>query len=135
LEIEPSLASQRVRFVLVIPSGFGADVSAGRRPVVQALFDAADSNTAGVAAGYLGAALGAHNARLASMALDRAGGAAAQFDPNPLDIRWRVFYNPDLSSHRFIIPGLIAILLSNIAGTLTATTITRERELGSLESL
>src|SRR5439155_4055814 len=102
----------------------------------QAIFDAADSNTAGVAAGYLAAAVGAHNARLASSALAEAGaGASAASRSEPVDIRWRVFYNPDLSSHRFIIPGLIAILLSNIAGTLTATTITRERELGSLESL
>jgi ABC-2 type transport system permease protein len=135
-EIEPLLAANKVRFVLVIPRGFGADITAGKQPVVQALFDAADSNTAGVAAGYLAAAIGAHNARLASAALARAGaGSAAAARSQPLDIRWRVFYNPDLSSHRFIIPGLIAILLSNIAGTLTATTITRERELGSLESL
>src|SRR5205823_14032419 len=81
------------------------------------------------------AAVGAHNARLATRALARAGAGQEASGSDPLDIRWRVFYNPTLSSHNFIIPGLIAILLSNIAGTLTATTITRERELGSLESL
>src|SRR5205807_1583305 len=46
-----------------------------------------------------------------------------------------VLYNPDLSSQRFIVPGLLAVLLSILAATLTSTTITRERELGTMESL
>src|SRR5205814_7818065 len=53
----------------------------------------------------------------------------------PIDIRWRVFYNPDLSSRWFIVPGLVCVLLSILAAMLTSTTMVRERELGSLESL
>lgn len=143
-EIDELLAGGAVRFALVIPPGFGREMAQGRRPAVQALFDAADSNTAGITAGFLMASVAAQNATLASDTVSRWHGGRGRLGPAlaggeqmaaPINLRWRIFYNPDLSSHRFIIPGLIAILLSNIAGTLTATTITRERELGSLESL
>ncbi|MBI3910359.1 MAG: ABC transporter permease [Armatimonadetes bacterium] len=148
-EIEPLLATARARFVLVIPRGFGADVAAGRTATVQALFDAADSNTAGVSAGYLVGAIAAHNARLATYAVARRHGAHVgapapapslaggdtKLQWEPIDLRWRVFYNPDLASRRFIIPGLIGMLLTILAATLTSTTIARERELGSLETI
>ena len=146
-QIEPLLAMDEARFILVIPRGFQQEVSQGKLATVQAFFDAADSNTAGVSAGYLGSAVASHNARLATLGLQRRHGAHAGSGAGgaflgdevpgsePLDLRWRVVYNPDLSSQRFIIPGLMAVLLSILAATLTSTTITRERELGSLESL
>jgi ABC-2 type transport system permease protein len=142
-EIERLLASGSARFALVVPRNFEREVAAGGQPKVQALFDATDSNTAGIAAGYVATIVATHSARLAADTLarrgrDRLASGGERGDSTgmaPLNLRWRVFYNPDLSSHRFIIPGLIAILLSNIAGTLTATTLTRERELGSIEAL
>ena len=146
-EVDRLLAAGRVRFVLVIPSGFGRDMTAGRTAKLQALFDGADSNTAGVASGYLAASLAEYNTRQTEIdavgrprrtaALRAAGpaiGGAASF-AEPISLRWRVFYNPDLSSRRFIVPGLIAILVTFLATALTSTTITRERELGPLEAL
>lgn len=142
--VEEALARGTVRFVLVIPRGFGRDLVTGRRPGVQALFDASDSNTASIASGYLSAMVADYNNRLAISTWLRRGSPPAGPGPplagrkslqEALDLRWRILYNPDLSSRRFIIPGLIAILLSNIAGTLTATTLTREKEMGSFESL
>lgn len=146
-EIERLLSIGRVRFVLVIPHGFGRDVTAGRSTTVQALFDAADSNTAGIASGFLSAAVAAYNARLSTATVSRRSGARTAGRPaepsmgggaaasEPINLRWRVFYNPDLSTQRFIIPGLMVLLLSILAAMLTSTSITRERELGSLESL
>jgi ABC-2 type transport system permease protein len=61
-----------------------------------------------------------------------AGGQAVS---EPIDLRWRILYNPNLSSRWFIVPGLLAVILSILAATLTSTAITRERELGSMESL
>ncbi len=146
-EIEPLLASSRTRFVLVIPRGFQRELDAGRRTPVQALFDAADSNTAGIASGYLTAFFQEENARLMTGAVGRRHGAhpaGTGLGPSlgggapslaPIDIRWRAFYNPDLSSRRYVIPGLMAILLTFVAASLTSTCIVRERELGPLESL
>jgi ABC-2 type transport system permease protein len=146
-QIELLLSRGTARFVLVIPRGFGRDLAAGRMGEVQALFDAADSNTAGITAGYLGSAIAAYNVRLSVGAAPRrhgahpsphAGGPAMAGDTgvsDPIDLRWRVLYNPRLRSEWFIVPGMIAVLLSILAATLTSTTITRERELGSMESL
>lgn len=145
-EVEPLLAAGKARFVLVIPHGFSADLGSGRGASIQALFDGADSNTAGVASGYLTAALQNYNVRLAADLVPRRHGSEALGHTGPalggnsaslapLSLDWRVFYNPDLSSRRFIIPGLIAILLTFMAASLTSTTIVREREMGSLETV
>lgn len=146
-QIDQVLGMAEARFVLVIPPHLERDLAAGRSVSVQALFDAADSNTASVSGGYLTGAIAGENVRLATRAVERRYGAAAldsSLTPaiaggrptlDPIHVDWRVFYNPDLSSRRFIIPGLIAILLTTVAASLTATTIVRERELGSLESL
>jgi ABC-2 type transport system permease protein len=146
-EIEPLLGGGTARLVLVIPRGYARALSGGRRVAVQGLIDGSDSNTAAVAGGFLGAAIASHNAGLSVHGTARRHGSTATFVTvaaglgggrpvsEPIDVRWRVLYNPDLSSRRFIIPGLMAVLLSILAATLTSTAITRERELGSLESL
>jgi ABC-2 type transport system permease protein len=152
VEVEPLLASGKARFALVIPRGYGQDVSAGKRASVQALFDAAESNVAGVTMGYLGGAVSLYNATLSTDSGSRQRGAhryGAASSRSPLagaqridttsagtiDLRWRVLYNPDLSSIRFVIPGLVGILLTFVASSLTSVTIVRERELGPMESL
>lgn len=146
-EINEWLSRGKARFVLVIPADFHRKIEDGQTATVQALFDAADSNTAGVASGFLSAAVAQHNARLATGTIERRTGArpagltrgsvvGGESPPSaPVNVVWRVFYNPDLSTQRFIIPGLMVLLLAILAAMLTSTTITRERELGSLESL
>lgn len=147
--IEPLLARGQVRFILVVPRDFGRDVAAGRAVKVQALVDGADSNTAGIALGYASGQLSAHASDVAAAAQSRRhgypalagpasgtpGAAGAGPPPDTLDLRTRVFYNPDLSSTRFIVPGLIALLLTTLAALLTSTCIAREREMGTLESV
>ena len=145
--VDRLVGSGQVLFVLVLPPRLGADMAAGRAIRIQALFDGSDSNTSGVAVGYLQGALTSQNARLALETLERQHGAARTsvdaahtaggdtFPTEPIELGWRVFYNPDLSSKRYFIPGLVAVLLTFIAASLTSTTIVRERELGPMESL
>ncbi len=147
--IEPVLAAGRLRFVLVIPTRFGREVAAGHAVKVQALIDGADSNSAGVALGYLSGQLAAHAQAVALAVRDQRhgrgplfgppsgtpGAAGAEPPPQGLDLRARFFYNPDLSSTPFIVPGLIALLLTMLAALLTSTCIARERELGTIESV
>jgi ABC-2 type transport system permease protein len=147
--IEPLLARGQVRFVLVIPPKFGRDVAAGREAKVQALVDGADSNSAGISLGYASGQLSAHAEAVARSAQDRWHGrpalsgpagsengvAGAAPAPQVLDLRARVLYNPELKSTPFIVPGLIALLLTMLSALLTSTCIARERELGTLESV
>jgi len=146
--IEDVLDRGLVRFVLVIPAGFERDLAAGKSVSVQALFDGADSNTAGIALGYTQALLSEEALRLAREAGMRSRGPGAggveignrkseigNRKSVGLDVRTSVLYNPSLKSTVFLVPGLIAIILSMIAALLTSGTVVRERERGTLEQL
>lgn len=132
--LERLIALGRVRFVLVIHPGFGAALAAGRPAQVQILLDGADSTTASTALGYLEGLMRAYSADLIAQWAVRSGLPAAHLAP-PLRVEPRVLYNPELRSVNFIVPGLIAIILTLLAALLTSGCIVRERETGSFESL
>ncbi|HWA85865.1 MAG TPA: ABC transporter permease [Opitutus sp.] len=117
---------------LVIPPDFEQQLD-GRRPAsVQAIIDGSDSNTAAIVLGYAQAITLGFNQRLALDEIRRATGAA----PTALlDLRPRVWFNADLESRNFIIPGLIAVIMGLIAALLTSLTIAREWERGTMEQL
>jgi ABC-2 type transport system permease protein len=127
-EVEAGLVSGEVRAALVIPPGFARDV-ATRDARVQLLLDGADANTATVALGYADAIVARYGARVA------AGRTAASAPSIPIDARARVWYNPTLESKNMIVPALIAVIMSVIAALLTALTIAREWERGTMEQL
>ncbi|PTX91450.1 ABC transporter permease [Opitutus sp. ER46] len=117
---------------LVIPPDFGARLGAGRTVSLQAVIDGSDSNTAAIVLGYTQAiTLGYNQQILLDQARRSNGGAAVA----PLDLRPRVWFNPDLESKNFIIPGLIAVIMGLIAALLTSLTIAREWERGTMEQL
>lgn len=105
---------------VVIPAGFERDINRRAQPGVQLLLDASDSNTASIAINYAEALIGQW--------------ALGGFTPLT-DARVRVWYNSDLKSRNYIIPGLIAVILVIIAALLTSLTIAREWENGSMEQL
>jgi ABC-2 type transport system permease protein len=119
---------------LVIPTRFAADLAAGRTARVQFIIDGSDSTTASTAMGYAEAMLQQYSIRLSLAALQRYGRGAAEDFP-PVDMRLRVWYNPELKSTNFIVPGLIAVILTMLAALLTSMTVVRERERGTIEAL
>lgn len=120
-----------VVFVLVLPPDLGRTVGAGRPGQVQVLVDGADATRASVAVGYIEAALQELSVKLGAEYLNREGTASSAL----LAVRPTILYNPGLKSVNFIVPGLIALLLTLLAALLTSTAIVREREWGSFESL
>jgi ABC-2 type transport system permease protein len=121
----------RARAILVIPEGFGRDLAAGRVAPVQLLLDGADSLTATTVMGYAGALAAEHNVRLMTQALQRHGQTAHP----PLDLEPRVWYNPELESTRFLVPGLIGFLMMLTGVVATALSVVRESERGTMEQL
>jgi len=113
---------------LVIPAGFAADLVSGRA-TVQLLVDGTNSNVATVALGQAEGLLTA-----LGVALAPAGTAAAGIVP-PIELRDRAWYNPDLSSRDYNVPGVVGVLLFLVCMLLTALAVVRERELGTLEQL
>lgn len=116
--------SGRTQAAVVIPSRYGADLAAGRETNLQFVLDGADSQTATTILGYARQIVGS-----ISPVLRRPGGEGP-IAPLPL-----VWYNPDLSSSRFLVPGLVAFILMITAVIATALAVVREKERGTMESL
>lgn len=115
-----------VRLVLVIPPGYARDLHTARGAVVQALVDGGDANTATIAINYADAIVTGLSARV------RLEGRRLL---QPVRADARVWYNEALESARTIVPGLIAVIMAMVAAMLTALTIAREWERGTMEQL
>jgi ABC-2 type transport system permease protein len=128
-EVDADLAQGRAWLAIVVPPGLGAAIE-GHGPEsvrkIQVLADGTDANSSGVAIAYAAALLGEFNA-------DVAAEHGAQ--GNPIDGRVRVWFNPQLESRNFMVPGVIALLLLLVTANLSSMAIVRERELGTLEQL
>ncbi|MDE3151325.1 MAG: ABC transporter permease [Gemmatimonadota bacterium] len=125
-QIDGLLNRGAVRMVLVIPVGFEKDLAARRPAPVQAIFDGADANTASIAMNYAQAIVGAFSASAV---------LGARAVPYPVAVQSRVWYNEALESANMIVPGLVAVIMMIIAAMLTALTIAREWERGTMEQL
>ncbi|MBW2052157.1 MAG: ABC transporter permease, partial [Deltaproteobacteria bacterium] len=131
-EIEPALARREAFMALVIPSDFSAQVMGGFETPVQVIFDGTDSNTTTIASGYF---MGIANSFNINRQLARLRKAGLYLTVRPLDPRIRVWFNPELKSKNFIIPGLTAVIMMVICALMTALTISREKETGTMEQL
>lgn len=117
---------------LVIPTDFAERLKAGYDAPVQLLVDGSDSNTATIVLGYARTVAQGYSAQILIDRMERLTGRSV---PVPIDFRPRVWFNPDLESKNYIIPGLIAVIMMVIAALLTSLTIAREWERGSMEQL
>jgi len=126
-DLDRALDAARVSLALVVPPGFERDLSAGREPAVRVVVDGSNALSAQTALGYAELLLTAAGARLA-------GDPAAAAVP-PLSARLRVLFNPELASDRFLLPGLIAMILMVVSTIATCLSIVKERETGTMEQL
>ena len=117
---------------VAVDKNYAKDLLAGKEANVQLLLDGSDSNTAAIALGYAEAVVATYALRKRSDAQVRLGGGELKTLVEP---RIRVWYNSDLKSRNFIVPGLIAVTLMIIASLLTSLTIAREWENGTMEQL
>ncbi len=120
------LGRGEARLVLVIPPAFATDLAAGRRATVQALLDGADANTATIAQNYADAIVTGYSADLILQGRNVV---------LPIAAEPRAWYNETLESRNMIVPGLVAVIMSILAAMLTALTIAREWERGTMEQL
>lgn len=116
------------RAAIVLPPNYARDLKRGRTAQVQVLVDASDPTASQSA--ISAAQLVGQRTNVALVAA-RSGGTL----PLPVEVRVRPLYNPALANAVFIVPGLIGMILSNILIVITALSIVRERETGTLEQL
>ena len=131
-EVEQAVDSRRALMALIIPRDFAGRIESGRLAPVQIIVDGSDSNTATIAMGYADVVALAYSQGVAVNTLRRTGGRMIQ---TPVDLRPRVWFNADMESKNYIIPGLIAVIMMVIAALLTSLTVAREWESGTMEQL
>lgn len=131
-EVEEAIDDGRVMAALVIPEDFAGRVRSDRSSIVQLFLDASEANTATIALGYAETVVSGYSADLEVRWAQAKG---LQGVRPPLDVRSRVWFNTDLESRNFIIPGLISVIMMIIAALLTSLTVAREWEQGTMEQL
>ena len=122
-----------VTLAMQIDAGFADDLRSGRQAAIQSMVDGTDSNTGTVAMDY---------AQRITADFSRARGAPPgglaqpeQVRPQPVELRSRAWFNPDLKSRNFNVPGVIAVIVLLMSLLLTSMAVVREREIGTMEQL
>ena len=131
-ELDWLIDTNAARAALVIPSGYGRDLR-NRVPVrVQVVVNGDNANTASAVVGYAGAIVAEAGAQMLALAAGGGGGgtprALVGFEP-------RVWYNPQLRSALFLVPGLIAYISMITAVISTSLAVVREKERGTMEQI
>ena len=117
--------------VVVIPQDFSKKINSNQKTSIQYLIDGVDANTASIVQNYMFAATGQFNQKVNSEILARNG--LKEF--TPLSLETQFWFNPDLQTTRFLIPGLIAMILIITAVITVALSFVREKEKGTMEQL
>lgn len=123
-EAMSDVTAERDRTALIIPPGFQNDLLAGKTGHVQLLIDGSDSSTVGPVLSYIGSIQAIASSRI--LEVD---------PPKPYELRSRFLFNPELNSRWFVIPGLTVVIMAMLSILLTAMTVAREWENGSMELL
>ncbi len=132
-ELRALIDGGHARAGLIIPPGYAAQLQSGRQAAVAFVLDGSDPNVASTSLAAAELIGQSHATRLLVERMARAGLAGSvRF---PLEVRARVWYNPDMISAYFMVPALIGMILQLMTSLLTATAIVRERERGTIEQL
>lgn len=133
-EIAPLLDRRDVTAVIQIDHGFAADLKSMKAAQVQLILDGTDSNTANVVLAYSNAIVGDFAEDELHARLLRVDASLASNRPDVV-IEQRAWFNPNLESQPYFVPGIIATLVLIVTMSLTAMAVVREREVGTLEQL
>ena len=118
--------------VVVIPPDFTKNLRTDREAPLQLLLDGSDPNFASITRGYVNAFIEQYNQKLLVAFLNRQG--MEKIKP-PVEGRIRVWFNEDLESRNFIVPGIIAVIIMIVGAMLTSLVIAREYENGTMETI
>ncbi len=117
---------------MILPFDFSQQYQRGQTATGQAVVEGTDSNTANIVLGYIQAVTSAYNQKLLQQRIMAKGPGRGEM---PVDSQTRFWFNEDLESRNYIVPGLIAVIMTVVGALLTALTVVREVERGSMEGL
>jgi ABC-2 type transport system permease protein len=132
-EIDAPLDNGAAAMAFVIPRGFGDSLAAGRQATVMIVVDGSESQSASIGVNYATMIASRYTQKIILDAFARAPGRG--LEPVVVNPEIRVWYNPDLKSRNFMIPGVLGLILMITTTTLASLGIVREREAGTMEQL
>ena len=118
---------------IIIDRNFEKDIYSGKPAQVQAIFDASDGNSSSIAAGYAVGVTKLFSQNVSTEFMQIKGKVITPV--NSVNAETRVWYNPELKTRVFMIPGIVALLLMVVTLILTSLAIVKEKEIGTLEQL
>jgi ABC-2 type transport system permease protein len=121
------------QIVLRLNRGFADDLRGGRTARVQIILDGSDSNTAGIIASYVAKITAAYSQQVQVERLTRLHGGGRQ--PGRLELQTRKWFNENLESRNFYVPGVIVVVVSVVTLLLTSMAVVREKEIGTMEQI
>lgn len=133
-EFRRAIDTGQAKVGLVIPEDFSQNLAAGRPAPIQFVVDGSDSNTANIAIGNI-ASIGKSIELSPRDLRPQVLVTPKPENPVPIELRTWVWYNPELKSSNFLVPGLTAVILMMLAAMLTSLTVAREWERGTMERL
>lgn len=133
-ELRRSIDAGQAKVGLLIPEDFNRNLGGGRPAPIQFVVDGSDSNTASIAIGNIAAISKGLELSPRDLRPDTLIPLRSELSP-PVELRTWVWYNPELRSSNFLIPGLTAVILMMLAALLTSLTVAREWERGTMEGL
>ena len=139
-EVQRVLDRSQAQAVVRVLPGFARDLARGRAAGVQVLVDGTNSNTASLILSYGGQIIAAYSADAMGRqqnrrVLTRSPGSAVNASAPQVTARSRVWFNPDLYSRNYFVPGVVANIIMMVTLMLTALAIVREKEIGTMEQL
>jgi ABC-2 type transport system permease protein len=133
-ELQKDIDQGNSRIGLVIPANFSERLGSRREAVVQMIVDGADSNTATIAMNYASSITRAYSSFILMQEMEallrQTNLAVPAIEAEP-----RIWFNPNLESVQFVVPGIIAIIMMIVGTVLTAVTIVKEKEQGTIEQI
>jgi ABC-2 type transport system permease protein len=123
----------RASVVLHVNRGFSEDLRAGRTSRLQVIVDGTDSNTAGIVLSYASRITAAFSEQIVVDRLERLTGARR--DPELVDLRSRAWFNANLESRNYFVPGVIVVVVTLVTLLLTSMAVVREKEIGTMEQI
>ena len=132
-EITNEIDKGNVILALVIPDHFEKNIYNRRTVSVQALFNGSDGNTAGIVAGYAQNIISEYSQKIIMNFINQSGQKLSKTSIISPEIR--VWYNPELKTRNFMVPGIFGLLLSMITLILTSLAVVKEKEIGTMEQL
>ncbi len=132
-QVTDDINKGKALWALVIPKDFEKDLKRNQQADVQAIFDGSDGNKAGIAFGYVSNLVSSYSQKILLEAKNKSGLKIAL--SGIITPELRVWYNPDLETRYFMLPGIMGLILTIITTTLMAMAIVKEREIGTLEQI